>query len=168
MFDNIGGKVKGLAQLVFALGVIIGIVAAAVAGVSAGGFGGIVLFIVILGISIVAAYLNVMLLYAFGDLVENTQRNAEYLSYISEVIGNIDVNVVEIANGESGEDKNNPSAGGQSRASSVMPANASAKLARIANSMNVGGAASKWRCSECDTSNDGATSVCRGCGKLRR
>lgn len=167
MFDNIGTKVKGLATLVFVLGAIVSMVGGAAAGIGAGGFGGFMLFLIIVGVGIVSAYLSVMLLYAFGDLVEKTQRNAEYLSYISEVIGNVDVNIVEIANGKSGAKQNAPSTGSQSYTNNAAPANTSGKLARIANSMNTNGAASKWRCSECDTSNDGATSVCRGCGKSR-
>lgn len=75
MFDNIGGKIKGLASIL----TWIGIVASVIIGIIfiADGDGGGIL-IMILGS--LTSWLSSLLLYGFGELIENTSTIAQNTS----------------------------------------------------------------------------------------
>ena len=76
MFDNIGGKIKGLASFL----TWIGIIASVITGIifiadDAGGMG---FLLIILGP--LASWLSSLLLYGFGELIENTSIIAQNTS----------------------------------------------------------------------------------------
>ena len=83
MFNNIGEKIKKLAKFLFlliiALYVLIGICMAISLGVQDDGnlglIVGVVLFPVIVGVGILVAWLNTIILYAFGELVDNSKKS---------------------------------------------------------------------------------------------
>ena len=80
MFDNIGGKVKAIAMGVFVLEIVAAVISAIVFAVVAESFWP---FLVILVAGVVIAYLSVMMLYAFGELVENTTVIARQVGKIA-------------------------------------------------------------------------------------
>lgn len=72
MFDNIGGKMKGIASTSFLLGAV----GACALGVAVKtifrGREGVLVGLIIAGFGIAIAYFNSIRLYAYGQLVENT------------------------------------------------------------------------------------------------
>ena len=79
MFDNIGEKIKELALSIF----VIEVIAAVVSGIFlifSGGDGLIIGGIITIIVGIAVAYLSVILIYAFGELVENSSIIANYIS----------------------------------------------------------------------------------------
>lgn len=146
MFDNIGEKIKGLAKLCFGLCLFLGIVLGIVAGIAAKGFAGFLLFLVISVVSGVVGYLSVMILYAFGDLVANTEHIRRYVFKISNgEIVNERVSVGQVTY-------------------PVRTNSGKSNLESVANSMNNEG---EWRCSNCDLKNAKDAKFCRGCGKVK-
>ena len=71
MFENIGGKLKAAALGVFILEIIGTVAASIFAAIKSGGFD-FVMFLIVLVVGIVVSYLSVVMLYAFGELVENS------------------------------------------------------------------------------------------------
>lgn len=71
MFNNIGSKIKTIAVVFFTLEMI-GIIISAFAALFAGGSEGFILGAIIFVVGFMAAYLSVVLIYAFGELVENS------------------------------------------------------------------------------------------------
>lgn len=84
MFENIGQKIKGLSKIIFTAGVILAVII------------GIILFCLLIedgvlavlsavaciGIGILLSWLSVMLLYGYGDMVQNISdiRNQLYVA----------------------------------------------------------------------------------------
>ena len=93
MYNNIGGKIKGLAKFVCILGIVVSIIAALVVAVAIGstsrytygvygGGGGSVgaavfLFILIAGLGSLFSWLGSLRLYGYGQLIENSDRIRE-------------------------------------------------------------------------------------------
>lgn len=87
MFDNIGGKMKGIASTAFLLGAI-GACALGVAIKAAfRGKEGILVGLIIAGLGVALAYFNSIRLYAYGQLVENTDIAVGQLREIRGQIG---------------------------------------------------------------------------------
>ena len=143
MFNNIGGKIKGYAKTIFALQVIVAIIAAIAFWVNIGGFGGFMAFLFGGALMIVFAYLSVMFIYAFGELVETT-------SNIYRKLNNNNTTTSYFYN----TTENSGKASEPQSYRSQIPVNRT----------NSG---QKWRCSVCDTENDPATSFCTQCGQAR-
>lgn len=78
MFENIGSKIKGVAKIFFAVGCIIAVVIGSIISEVAD-IGTIIPYIVML-VGIVLSWLSTMLLYGFGQLVENSDICAELMS----------------------------------------------------------------------------------------
>ncbi len=79
MFDNVGEKIQKIAKIIYYLGVVGSVVVGFIAFVCACLteddtiiFLGLLAAGVIIGVGILMSYLSVIVLYAFGDLVENT------------------------------------------------------------------------------------------------
>ena len=72
MFDNIGGKMKGIASTAFLLGAV----GACALGVAVKtvfrGKEGVLVGLIIAGLGVALAYFNSIRLYAYGQLVENS------------------------------------------------------------------------------------------------
>ena len=84
MFDNIGGKLKKLAVILFVIGVIASLVCAIVYGRTVKVYSyhtettfNFWLFLLILVGGCIASYVEVMALYAFGQLVENSDTRTQ-------------------------------------------------------------------------------------------
>lgn len=74
MFENIGKKIKAFTKVLFWIGVcIFGILAIVVADMKDSFFA----FLLIAGIGVLVSYLSVIVLYAFGQLVDNSDIVAE-------------------------------------------------------------------------------------------
>ena len=82
MFENIGGKIKTLATTITWVGiigfVILGILIMDTSSIAAG------LLIALFGSLL--SWISSWLLYALGELVENSQRQTELLQFIAERI----------------------------------------------------------------------------------
>lgn len=76
MFDNIGGKIKGLAKAIFIIATIIFIIAGLVM-LSDGGDTAMITGIVTIIVGPLAAWVSSWLLYGFGELIEKTTEIAE-------------------------------------------------------------------------------------------
>lgn len=76
MFDNIGGKLKTLAVILFIIGVVASLVCAIAFGITVDRWGdadfNFWLFLLILVAGCIGSYIGVLMLYAFGQLVENS------------------------------------------------------------------------------------------------
>lgn len=141
MFDNIGGKIKGYAKIIFTIFIIAGIIGAIVTWIAVGGFGGFFLFLLISAVSVVIAYLQVMFIYAFGDLVENAGR----IRRNTEEIYNINYETYShMYDRDTKQSTSNPT-----------PINANIH------------SSSDWRCSVCDTQNSAGDKFCKSCGNVR-
>lgn len=85
MFNNIGGKIKGLARVFCTISIIIALVVgisiiAIGVGMRNGGEGIIALGIAILIAGSVLAWVGSFLLYGFGQLVENSDIRTEIMA----------------------------------------------------------------------------------------
>ena len=83
MFNNPGKKIQTLCKIVFWLIVIAAIIigiAMMIMSANNGNFGiGLLLGIVIIGAGILIAWLDVLVLFAFGKLVESNEEIAYYV-----------------------------------------------------------------------------------------
>ena len=82
MFNNIGSKIKTIAVVFFTLEMI-GVIISALASLFAGGAEGFIIGVIIFVVGFMCAYLSVMLIYAFGELVENSAIIASNTSGMS-------------------------------------------------------------------------------------
>lgn len=75
MFKNVGKVIKGIAKFIFVIDLLAVLISAiiALAGFIDGGESGIgvLVFILILGVGFIISYLSVMMLYAFGSIVDD-------------------------------------------------------------------------------------------------
>ena len=76
MFENVGAKIRGLAQTIFALYLLVGIIGAIVMMTSGANFFIALLMLALVG---VIGYLSVIIIYAFGTLVYQTERIADHI-----------------------------------------------------------------------------------------
>ena len=85
MFDNIGGKIKGLASFVCGVGILASIILGAITSVNAGTNQLLVIIGIVemVGGSLVS-WISSLGLYAFGQLVENTDAIRDRILEISE------------------------------------------------------------------------------------
>ncbi|MBQ9188639.1 MAG: hypothetical protein IJ138_04880 [Clostridia bacterium] len=75
MFTDIGAKVKGLAKTIFVILVIAVFVAAVAIIIMTSGEGmGFLIALLVVVVGILISWLSVLLLYAFGELVDNSTR----------------------------------------------------------------------------------------------
>ena len=75
MFDEIGGKIKAIAKGVFVVEVIATLILAICIAIESYDLGTLWFLLIMVG-GIVLAYLSVIILYAFGELVENSTKIA--------------------------------------------------------------------------------------------
>lgn len=83
MFKNVGKVIKAIAKVVFAIDLLAVLTSAIVVFATAidegeGGLG-FLLFILILGLGFIISYLSVMMLYAFGSIVDDVKSIKENL-----------------------------------------------------------------------------------------
>lgn len=71
MFNNIGGKIKGVAQFITLIGIIVSVIIFLII-VSSGNDQSFILGFVILIVGCIGSWLSSLLLYGFGQLVENS------------------------------------------------------------------------------------------------
>lgn len=141
MFDNIGEKIKELALSIFVIEIIATVISGIVM-IASGGDGLIIGGIVVIIVGIAASYLSVILIYAFGELVENSSVIANYIYEQNDANGRAPVVT-----------------GGADHAPGVFLTEA------------VGTPGHKiepefWRCPRCGKSNHKTTGTC-GCGQSK-
>lgn len=89
MFKNVGKKIKTLSKVLFWLGIVLVVLmlvlmpflAAETANTSPAAL--LVAIIPTFAIIFVSSWLSALLLYGFGELIEKTQQNNEYLAQIA-------------------------------------------------------------------------------------
>ena len=77
MFDNVGGKLKILAQVGCGRGIAFSIIGGVLIAMTLNGFLGLVLFFIVVAIGGFFSWLMSLGLYAFGQLVENSDKLVE-------------------------------------------------------------------------------------------
>ncbi len=81
MFENIGSKIKGLAKTIFIILVIIVFMAVcAIIITSRGDSMSYLIALLTAVVGCVVSWLSVIILYAFGELVDNSTKIAESIS----------------------------------------------------------------------------------------
>ena len=85
MFDNIGGKIKGLAKVLCWVGIIFSVISGIVtmvAGANVRGAGGVGIFggLLTIAIGCVLSWIGSFFTYGFGQLIENTDFIRDSLS----------------------------------------------------------------------------------------
>lgn len=76
MYDDIGSKIKGLAQVVFGLGAIISVLSGLMLATSGGTDGSVVAGILSMILGPVLSWLGSLCLYGFGELIEKVSEIA--------------------------------------------------------------------------------------------
>ena len=92
MYENLGGKLKGLAIVEMILGVIASVVYGIITGVSLGASGWIV-GIIIAVVGILVSYFFTLGLYAIGEIVENVEAVWSDISKIRSSLDKIDSSI---------------------------------------------------------------------------
>ncbi len=93
MFDNIGGKIKGLAVIIFALGAVGSIIGGFVMMCS--GIDELVITGLLTGLlGTLFSYISTMALYGFGQLIENTSYTANDMFKLKQDVSELKRNLV--------------------------------------------------------------------------
>lgn len=88
MFDNIGGKIKGLAEIITWIGIIASVVTGAAAiWINGEADEGIIVGLLIMAFGSLLSWLMSFLLYGFGELIYKTSVIASILAKDSDVLG---------------------------------------------------------------------------------
>ncbi len=89
MFNNIGGKIKGLAVTICALGIIAAVIFGMfffiIPALQDGNFGGILLGLLIIGAGSIAAWIGSFFTYGFGELIEKATIIADNSQIMDKV-----------------------------------------------------------------------------------
>lgn len=89
MFDNIGKKIKALAQVVCWIGIIGGVILGLILLIAAGGRdSALTVAIIILIASPLVSWISSFVLYGYGELIDKTADIAEYTRKFSISTGN--------------------------------------------------------------------------------
>ena len=76
MFENIGGKIKGLAKVVCWIGIILSVITGILA-IAAQGSAGFIPGIAIIIVGALGSWVGSFVLYGFGEMVENSDIRTE-------------------------------------------------------------------------------------------
>ena len=141
IFSNPGRRIKGWAQALF----VIGIVAAVISFIAMVATDDDLFLTALLtaGISVLAAFISSLFLYAFGELVESTQENRDINRQIMQTL--------------QGSVPQVPQAPRYTPVQNVPTAPQSAD-SHLSDS---------WYCRACGTSNSNSYSMCKRCGTYR-
>ena len=150
MFKNAGAKLMSLAKVIFGIYVAIFLIVAIAAGVTTGGVGGFFVFLISLLVGIVIAWLSTILLYAFGELCENTKAIREGMGYSAPQAQQVDF-------GQFGQMASNF---GNSVSNAASNVGSRFQKAPQPQSM----AAAQWMCPNCGKPNGPENAFCTGCG----
>ncbi len=145
MFDNIGGKLKGLSKFVAIGGIVLCVINGLIIMFTT--YNGFVSGLGILIGGSLACYLGSWMTYAFGDLVENV-----------EIIAN---SVSKIAKPQA------PSHSLSDIASNVVNSVAQRFSKPTASNANASLTPDTWTCPKCSTLNSKTSFICKDCGHSR-
>lgn len=149
MFNNIGRKIKTLATVLFILGCIgSGLMALGVI-ISYEEIEGIIIGLVAGGVGFLVSYLSVLFLYAFGDLVENTEENKRINQQI----------LLQLQRGNA--------VGYGAPAAPAAPSYNPTYTAPVSYAPDAAPAAKPWFCSRCGSQNSAESSICVSCGSSK-
>ncbi len=147
MFDNIGGKIKILAQVFCWTGIVASVIGGIIWWVEEEFFIG--LLIMVLG-SLVS-WVSSFTLYGFGVLVENSETSATNMCAISKMIQNSSFNETST---DAKETKETPK-------SYYTAAN------KTYAAVNKTYTAGSWVCKKCGSKNEAKSQFCKDCGQYR-
>lgn len=142
MFDNIGGKIKTLAQVVCWIGIICSVIFGFIFGAEADSFL-VGLLIIVLGS--LTAWTSSFTLYGFGELIEN-----------SEIANSNTYEIHKLLTRIAPEEKKEPV---KETKTSYFSSVATSTVKRTPN----GG----WICKKCGTKNDSSAQFCKDCGTYK-
>ena len=151
MFDNIGSKIKALAQVFCWIGIVGSIIYGIVMLANSGGhFLGILLSAAVAGAGALISWISCFTLYGFGELIDRAQNIDEKLSYQPRNIDN------------------------SGRAASVDNLNSTGyRFAAPSGSQNAqkpsfhADKSDHWVCSKCGIKNEKTSTFCKNCGEYR-
>ena len=161
MFDNVGGKIRGLAIIQLILGCIGSIVLAVILAVEID-----VLSLLIGLVGIAVSIVNALLLDGLGQLVENSD-------IIIDLLRNKETGT---SNRPSSTEENNyltrlahekKETGTSNRPSSTTENNYLTRLAHEKKEGNTSTASHYWTCEKCGCKNPKTSTSCRDCGDAR-
>ncbi|MBR3763731.1 MAG: hypothetical protein IKK57_04165 [Clostridia bacterium] len=154
MFDNIGGKLKTVAQV----STVIGMLASLVIGVTLAVLGMVPTGLIIAGVGCVCSWLASLTMYGLGELIDETARNREVNEKILACLTGAQpaASTAESA-ASTAESAAAPIAATQPPDTPVAPVSLPKK--RLEDLV--------WRCSKCSSLNDVALTACRFCKKSR-
>lgn len=169
MFSNIGEKVKGYSKIIFIIQVIIGVIIGFIQWMglidSRKGGLGFLLFLLIVILTFVLAFISSMFIYAFGQLVENSDSINYNTRELFNIVSRMNYNMSPSnKNNTTGTPVNNAPINHTYTPRAASTAHNSApNLSEIANNTNSSG----WFCPKCAERNPYTTNVCKICGASR-
>lgn len=94
MFDQIGKKIKALAKVIFWIGAIPSFIAGCVVmgsdldlfGQRGGGAAGFLVGLLVIAVGVLISWLNSVLLYGFGELIDTNQELNQKMGFLLPVI----------------------------------------------------------------------------------
>lgn len=154
MFDDIGGKIKGLAKVI----TIIGIIASCICGlVTLVESENLLVGVLVAGLGSLGSWVGSFLLYGFGELIDQTADNNRLLRQISTSGKNTSKDISDLVHVTAAQ--STPSATDVKPAAPASPVSAvvgSCTPVRV-DSMRV-------QCPKCQTVQMGNNSACSHCG----
>ena len=150
MFENAGGKIKTLAVVLFAFGIIGSIVCAIALGRTPDRWGemhfNFLLFIAILAGGVLSGFISSLFLYAFGEMAENIQFIARSTDETAQAVK------------AAAKTAEQPAAAGTS---------APAPGPRPVFSNRNASLSDTWVCQKCGTRNKQPNMYCKDCGEYK-
>ena len=156
MFDDIGGKIKTLAVVLCVIGIILSVISAIALWAQNDtssyynphptillGFG------VLIG-GCLGSWLGSFFMYGFGQLIETTEENNQYLAQISRQLSKPNTDAAA------------SSSDSTPRAYTPSYSNSNASLSHVTRVSGDG-----WVCKKCGTRNSSSADYCKDCGTYR-
>lgn len=155
MFDNIGGKIKVYAKVVFAIGAIVGSIVSIVmffVMLDEAAFLGFLWLILGIPLSILTAFLSTMFIYGFGELIENSERTRRNTEEIYNAVYNIYTGKYDTGAKRASAVKT-PINHGTIPATSHCPSSVPVHMSDDGT----------WECEKCGMRNPSSVKYCKGC-----
>ena len=142
MFENTGSKIKVVAWVVFVAGIAATVIGTLVSGGIADQYGQyrVTFWSVLLKLAggALGSFVTALLLYAFGEITENTKRTARWAEETAEAA--------------------------KTAAKAVKAAETAAPAPRVFRKVNI---SEDWTCKKCGCRNEKGSLSCKDCGAYR-
>ena len=144
MFENAGSKIKTVAWVVFVAGIIVSVIQAISAAQVMQGWGEVRFsfwnFLLTLVIGILTSFVSALVLYAFGEITENTKRTARWAEETAEALKTA------------------------AKAAKASDAAAPAPAPKVIRKVNI---SESWTCKKCGCLNEKGSLSCKDCGAYK-